>query len=184
MMRFDFLHDPRPAFLEQLLLLRLPPDIYLQAIFAALLSVAIVATCGVESLRIHLARSSELQVRRHFEATRDALTAVRLQWQQLDALATRDRRLREIRLSGSDVAVRIARVGNAFPRRAWATSLTASASGYALKARGDDLPAASAVLGGLLHDARLARDASFRMTREGSFGAGALAFEIRAGAAR
>lgn len=184
MTRFDFLHDPRPAMLEQVLLLRLPREIYLQAILAALLSVAIVATGGVEALRIHAAQSSELRVRRHFEATRDALTAVRLQWQQLDELATRDRRLREIRLSGSDVAVRIARVGNVFPRRAWATSLTASASGYALKARGDDLRAASAVLGGLLDDARLVRNASFRMTREGWFGVGALAFEIRAGATR
>ncbi len=182
--RFDFLHDPRPALVERVASVRLPPEVYVQTIVAGIAAVAIAVTAGVENLRLHAARSSEWQVRQHFEETRHALDAVRLQWQQLDALATRDRRLRDIRLSGSHVAVRIADVGNAFPRRASATTLTVSPSGYALKARGVDLPAASAVLGNLLGDRELAADASFRMTREDGFGAGTLAFEIRAGTTR
>ncbi len=184
MIRFDFLHDPRPALVERLASLRLPREIYLQAILAAVLAVGIAVARGVEAIRLHAAESSQLRVRHHFEATREALDAVRLRWQQLDELASRDRRLREIRLSGSDVAVRIARVGNAFPRRAWATTLTASPLGYAVKARGDDLRAASAVLGSLLGDRRLAGDASFQMAREEGLREGALAFEIHAGVGR
>ena len=184
MVRFDFLHDPRPALVERVASLRLPPDVYVQTAMAAVLSLAIAITTGVEGLRLHAARLSQWRVQQRFKATRDALDAVRLQWQQLDALAIRDRRLREIRLSGSDVAVIIAHVGNAFPQRAWATTLTASASGYAVKARGDDIPAASTVLGNLLEDRKVTADASFRMTREEGFGTGKIVFEIRAGKTR
>lgn len=184
MMRFDFLHDPRPAFVGRAVSLRLPKEIYVQTIVAAAIAFAIAATCAVEGLRLHAARALESRVRRHFEATRDALSAVRLEWRELDALALRDRRLREIRLSGSAVAVRIARVGNAFPRRAWATSLTASASGYAVKARGEDLPAVSAVLENLIGGVPAARDAEFRMTRDAGSTAGVLAFDVRSGGTR
>ena len=184
MMRFDFLHDPRPELVERAMSLRLPPEIYVQTLVAAGLCCAILASFVVEGVRVHTARSLESRARSRFEATRDALSAVRLQWQQLDALVDNDRQLRAIRLSGSDVAVRIARLGNAIPMRAWATSLTASPTGYTVKARGSDLPAASLAFENLLDDRVLSGDASFRMSRDSIPALGAIAFEIRAGTAR
>lgn len=179
-MRFDFLHDPRPILLERALSIRLPHAIYLQTVVAAALSAAIVIAAGVETLRVRAARAEEIRAQRQFEKTRDALSAVRLQWQQVDQLAVRDRRLREIRLSGSQIAVRIARMGNAFPRRAWATSLSATSSGYVLKARAEDLSASSQVLASLLRDGAFTRDAAFRISRDGA-GNGAFGFEVRSG---
>ena len=68
MIRFDFLHDPRPALVERLASLRLPREIYLQAILAAVLAVGIAVAGGVEAIRLHAAESSQLRVRHHFEA--------------------------------------------------------------------------------------------------------------------
>jgi hypothetical protein len=181
MMHFDFLHDSRPEYIDRLLSARLPQRLYVvTAVFATVLG-TIAAAGAIESLRVRSALLGERRIERRFEASREALSAAQLEWRQLDALVSRDRRLRDIRLSGTEVAARIARVGNAFPPRAWVTSMSAAPSNYALKARAVDLPAVQQVLTNLVSDRVIAQPrGDFRLSREDAGRAGSIAFEIGA----
>ena len=179
-MRFNFLRDAASPLAFEVASVRFPRRLYVQAVIGLTLIAALGATGGIEALRLRAATEIERRAQQRFDGTRDELAGARLEWQQLDGLMARDRRLRELHLSGADIAVRIARVGNAFPSRAWATTLSADTNGFTLKGRAQDVAAASAALASVLGDRRLPqRDASFRLSRDGDDRAASLAFEIR-----
>jgi Tfp pilus assembly protein PilN len=180
-MRFNFLRDPAPAFALDVRSWRLPRRLYVQAVIGVTLIGAIAALGGIDALRLRSAAQIERRAQLRFDATRDELAAARLRWQQLDDLMARDRRLRALHLSGAGIAVRIARVGNAFPPGTWATTLSADSNGFAFKGRAEDVRAASTALAKVLDDRRLQRhDAQFRLSRDGDEEGAPLAFEIRA----
>lgn len=184
MIRFDFLHDARSEVVDRVLALRVPRRFYPQLAVTALLLTTMIAGAGVQRWRLQRALATEIRLQQRVETTHDALTQQRLQARSVASLLAMDRRLRDIRLSGSLVAARLARLGNAFSDRAWATSLSAGVQGYAVKARARDLPAVSAVLARIVGDARIGRgDAVFRMTRDESAG-DVLEFDFDAEGAR
>ncbi|MGA8533598.1 MAG: hypothetical protein WB615_05775 [Candidatus Tumulicola sp.] len=185
MTRFDFLHDARPHAVERLLSLRLPRQLYAVTAVSAAIFVAFALTGTIESLRIRSAAIVERRAEQRFEASRDALADERLAWQQLDALIVRDRRLRDIRLSGTKIAARIAHVGNAFPQRAWVKSLTAGQRDYGLKGLALDLAAVERTLANLVTDRALTQPrGGFLLSRQDAGRSGTLAFELRADSAR
>jgi len=179
LVRFDFLHDPPPDFVARFLEMRLAKHLYAPAMVIGTLVLLFAPIWGLETLRLRWARSTEMAARERFDASRAALSALRLQWQQLDELTARDRRLREIRLSGSAIAEALARVGNALPNRTWATSLSADSSGFSFKGRAADLKSASEAFADLIRDRLPRTDPSFRFSRDANDATGALAFEIR-----
>lgn len=179
MTHFDFLHDPIPDFVERFLSVRLPQHLYVVAIVMSTVFGAIAVTGGVESLRIRSAESVGRRAEARLEESRLALSRAHLEREQFDDLVRRDRRLRDVRVSGSEIAALIARVGNTLPQRAWLTKMTAVRSNYALKGRATDVPAVERLLETLLREKALAQPAgNFRLSRDDAVPANALAFEI------
>jgi hypothetical protein len=178
-MRFNFLADPLPEFVSRVLSLRLPASLRVQAAAAALVLAATGASSTIEALRLRSAHAAELRAQVNLEETRRALVDARLDWKQLDGLVASDRRLREIRRSGADVAERVTRLGNAFPKDAWMTWMQAGPSHYDVKARSTDIGAATSAIAGVLAQAQLADGSlSMRMSREREAVAGPVSFEI------
>lgn len=178
-MRFDYLHDAVPDGLRELRALRLPRRLH--TIAAALLTTAVVVAfgSGIETIRLAQARALESQLQLRFDTTRGKLQSAQLAWQQLDELIARDRRLRDIRLSGTVVAQRLVRIGNVFPKRAWLTSMSAAASTYTLKGYALDLPVFANALQGLVNSAQIGQPKSIRISRDDRARNGVLAFEVR-----
>lgn len=182
--RFDFLHDAPPPLIDGLRSLRLPRRLYAPVVAGATVLASIAAAGGVEALRVRDAQSLESRVQVRFERSRTALARERLQWQVLDQLVARDRRLREVRLSGAIAAKRIAAMGNAFPPQSWVTSMTATAAaGYALKGYAGSLPVLEGFLDNIIRDRTIGRAEDLRVSREDRGGAGLLSFEVRVEAA-
>jgi Tfp pilus assembly protein PilN len=179
MNRFDYLHDPRPKVLNGLHSLRLAPHLYPAVTACAIVVCALAAGFGIETLRMRAAQTLERRAEARYERSQTALAALRLHVRQLDDLLARDQRLRELRLSGSVVATRMARLGNALPPRSWLTSMSAGASAsYALKGYAGDLPTFAAVLSNLLDDRAIGQPQGIRMSRGDRGSAGILAFDF------
>ncbi len=168
MIRFDFLHDPTPAFVDSLRRVRLPRRLYPAALAGAAVVAALAAADGAEVFREHAAQALEQRAETRFERSRIALTHARLHWQHLDQLIALDRRLREIRISGSIAARRIARVGNAFPQRAWVTSMAAGAMpAYDVKGFADGLTSVEDLLANLARDRAAGRPRALQVSQSG-----------------
>ncbi|MEO6835924.1 MAG: PilN domain-containing protein [Candidatus Tumulicola sp.] len=183
MIRFDYLHDPLPKVVDALRSLRVPRHLHAVAAACATCVCAVAAASGIEVLHEHAAQVLERRAESRFEQSRAALSGARLEWRQLDGLIAQDRRLRDIRLSGSAVATRIAKTGNAFPRGAWLTSMTTAPASYALDGYANDLLALETVLSNLLKDPAVGQPQNIRMSRDERGRAGLVAFEIRRDAA-
>lgn len=179
LIRFDFLRDPTPSFVDSLRRVRLPRRLYPAALAGAAVIAALAAASGAEVFREHAAQALEERAGARFERSRAALTRARLQWQRLDGLVALDRRLRQIRTSGSVAAQRIARVGNAFPQRAWVTSMAAgAASAYEVKGFADGLPAVEKLLANVARDRVAGRPRLLQVSQSGGQPATTLGFEL------
>jgi hypothetical protein len=178
--RFDFLHDPLPTFVETLRSVRLAPRLYAPAAACLAILCVLAVWFGVEAVRMRAAQTLEQRALARFDRSHAALTGLRLESRHLDELLAQDRRLREVRLSGSVVATHVAHLGNAFPRRSWLTSMTATtSSAYGLKGYASDLPTLETILGNVLGDKTIGRPHGIRMSRDDRGRAGWLAFEVR-----
>jgi hypothetical protein len=179
MIRFDYLHDPLPKPVDTLRSIRLPQHLYVVTAAGASVVCALAIAWGVATVRVHAAQTLERTAQARFERSRTALSALRLQWQHLDELVAQDRRLRELRVSGSLAAARVAHVGNAFPRGSWLTSMTASSSEYALKGYSGDLSTLEVIVTNLVNDPTVGRPKGIRLSRDDRGRAGLLGFEVR-----
>jgi hypothetical protein len=178
--RFDYLHDPRPLFVERLQTARLPRRLYTVVGAIGMLLCVMVIGYTVETIRIEEATAIEERAQARFDRSRVALANVQLAWQHIDTLIAQDRRLHEIRLSSSAVAARLARTGNLFTPHIWLTSLTSEENGHLLKGSAESLPAVDAALGRLLHDARLGEPHLMRVYHDGAQDRSPLlSFELR-----
>jgi Tfp pilus assembly protein PilN len=123
MMRFDYLRDAPPAFVERLKPARIPHA--LRTPLAALLATIVIVASwwGVETLQIGQA-GHELAVQKaRAAASRADLAQIKVRRSKLDALVALDARVRTMRRSGAVVANRFADVANHVPERAWLTSI-------------------------------------------------------------
>jgi hypothetical protein len=148
---FDYLRDARPEWIERLRSARLPRQLHASARALLAVAVVIVTTFGIDTWRLHLALSMERAAEARFDRTKAALAARQLAWQQLDALIAQDRRLGEIRRSGSVMAARLARTGNLLPTGTWLASMSATA-GVSLEGSATNLAAVGSALERMIGD--------------------------------
>jgi hypothetical protein len=183
--RFDYLHDPLPSFVERLRAVRVPGRLYAPLVIGGAVAAIVGAADGIESLRQRAALALEARAQVRLQATQTALRRMRLEWQQVDELVARDRRLRAIRLSGSTAATAIAAMGNAFPRGAWLTSAAMKpSSGFELKGRAENIVSLEAAVRELSKIRSGSPLGGVRFSREGREQLAELDFELELGGSR
>ncbi|HVA34431.1 MAG TPA: hypothetical protein VNG31_09800, partial [Candidatus Baltobacteraceae bacterium] len=166
MNRFDYLHDALPEVVEAVRSMRLPRRYY--GVVTALMALCTILVGGtaIERVQVDAALAEQHRAQIEFDRSRSVLQSMQLHWNELDALIARDRRLRDIRLSGPRIASRLARMGNALPERAWLTSMTTLADSYALQGRATDLHVFGSLVGDLLRDPAILRPHLVRVSRD------------------
>lgn len=145
MISFDYLRDAPPEWIERIRSARLPRHLHGSARALIAVAVVIATMLGIETWRLNAELAMEHAARVRFDRTKASLSARQLAWQQLDALIAQDRRLSDIRRSGSVIAARLARTGNLLPTETWLASMTA-AHGVSLDGSATNLAAVSNVL--------------------------------------
>ncbi len=180
MIRFDYLHDPPSPLWGTIRTARLPRRFHNVA--AALAAVAVLAggAAAIERGRIAEAQHVRGEAQIRFERSRAELERLRLQWRQIDQLIAEDRRLREIRLSGSRIAARLAAVGDEFANGVNIDSLRASGEEYSVKGRAPSIEAVSGVLSSIVANDALPHPGIVRLAKDSGALAG-FTFEFGAG---
>ena len=165
MMRFDYLHDTELTIMERLRSILMIP--YAQAPLLAMLLLIVIESTIQGMLHYQLVQASaQVQAAdRVYVVTRAALERMKLEHTQVESLLQVDRRIRQIRASGSVAAERMLDVADHLPAHAWLTSLSRTKHGEMLSGRADnlqsvgdvvsDMMSASTVTGPELVDARL-----------------------------
>ncbi|HKE36288.1 MAG TPA: hypothetical protein VKB39_02595 [Candidatus Baltobacteraceae bacterium] len=180
MIRFDFLHDPPPRLWGAIRAARLPRRFHnvTAAVVSAVLLVA--GAAAIEHGRVNEARRVRSEAQTRFESSRAELERFRLQWREIDGLIAQDRRLREIRLSGSRVAERLAVIGDLFPGGVSVDSLTTNGADYGVKGKAPTIVAVSGILGRIVANAALPHPGIVRIAKDSGVLAG-FSFDFRAG---
>ncbi len=145
-MRFDFLNDAPPHALERLRGARVPAHLHvpLSAVLTAILVVGAWAT--LERHWVGVAMRQDAIATERLNDARAAWKATALARTDVDRLLALDRRLREVRLSGSKLAARFAAIANRLPEGAWLTSLSRDANGVQIDGRARTIvPVAAAI---------------------------------------
>ena len=178
-MRFDFMHDARPEIVEALLHPRVPARFHALCAAVAILAAAALSAAGIEQWRAASALGIEARAQQRFEASKIELDRVAQQTSELETLVARDRALRRIRVSGSVIAAKLARLGNLIPRHAWVTSMSAQSDGYALRGRANDFGSLATLLARLIDDRTDGRPATIAIDRAQPQRSSTLTFDIR-----
>lgn len=182
MIRFDYLHDPPSPLWNALRTARLPRRFHNVASAFAAVAVLVGGAAAIERGRVEEGQRVRSQARNRFERSRADLERLRLQWHQVDDLIAEDRRLREIRLSGSRVAGRLAAVGDVFSARESIDSISTTGDEYAVKGKAPNMDAVSEVLSSIVTNDALPHPEIVRITKDSGAIAG-FAFEFGAGKA-
>ena len=182
MIRFDYLHDPPSRLWGTIRTARLPRRFH--NVGAALVAVAVLVggAAAIERGRVGEARRVRAQAQDRFERSRADLERFRLQWREIDGLIAEDRRLREIRLSGSRVASRLAALGDLFSGVS-IDSFRATREEYAVKGEAPTIDAVSGVLSRIVGSGALPHPGIVGITKDSGVLAG-FTFELHAGEAR
>jgi hypothetical protein len=178
--RFDYLHDPPSPLWGAIRTARLPRRFHNVAAALAAVAVLVIGAAAIERGRIQEAQRVRAQAQDRFERSRADLERLRLQWQQIDDLIVEDRRLREIRLSGSRVAKRLAAVGDVFSNGVSVDSLRTTGEAYAVKGKAPSIDAVSDVLNAIVGNAALPHPGIVRIAKDSGTLAG-FTFEFGAG---
>lgn len=178
MTRFDYLRDAPPESIERVRAIRISAS--LRWPLAVLTAVVVTHACasGIFTLALSEARSTERAAAVRLEASTVALARVRLTKVRVDDLIALDRRLREIRSSGSRVSARLADIANHVPAHAWLTTLARTPNGFEMVGKSSGLPALGATMSSLMTSSAIVSPTLIRAS--GDERRGALSFAIRA----
>lgn len=182
MIRFDYLHDPPSPLWAAIRTARLPRRLHNVAAAIAAVAVLVGGAAAIERGRVEAAQLLRAEAQDRFERSRTDLERFRLQWRQIDDLIAEDRRLREIRLSGTRVAKRLAAVGDVFSNGVSVDSLRTTGDAYAVKGKAPSIDAVSGVLSAIVGNAALPHPGIVRITKDSGTLAG-FTFEFGAGEA-
>lgn len=180
MIRFDYLHDPPSKLWGTIRTARLPRRFHSVAMALAAVVLFVGGAAGIERGRVREAQGVRAEAQHRFERSRAELERFRLQWRQIDDLIAEDHRLREIRLSGSRVAERLAAIGNEFPDGVTVDSVGAAGDGYAVKGKAPTIDAVSGVLSRIVGSIALPHPGIVRIAKDSGVLAG-FTFEFHAG---
>lgn len=180
MIRFDYLHDPPSRLWGTIRTARLPRRFHnvTAAVVSAVLLVA--GAAAIEHDRVNEARRVRSEAQARFARSRADLERFRLQWREIDGLIAEERHLREIRLSGSRVAERLAAIGDVFPNGVNVDSLSTNGADYAVKGKAPTIVAVSGILGRIVGNAALPHPGIVRIAKDSGLLAG-FSFEFHAG---
>jgi len=136
---FNYLGEP--ALVDRLHAIRVPAA--LRAPLLALVSVAfiVLAWWGIELRNLSAAVNEERVASTRLEASRIDLARTKVLRIDLQAMLALDRQLRAIRLSGSQLGVRLADIANRIPQRAWLTSIAPVQGGMDINGRAEGMAA-------------------------------------------
>lgn len=166
MIRFDYLHDPPSPLWSAIRSARLPRRFHNVAAALAAVAVLVAGAATIERTRVEHARRVRADAQARFERSRADLDRLALQWHEVDDLIAEDRRLREIRLSGSRVAGRLAAVGNVFSNGVSVDSLRTTGAQYEVKGKAPSIDAIGGVLRAIVENAALPHPGIVRIAKD------------------
>jgi Tfp pilus assembly protein PilN len=149
-MRFDFLSDAPPDFIDRLRNVRITSE--LRTPLSALLTAALVVMVwwGLERYWLVDAQREERIASSRLLESRADLAATRVARSGVEQLLSLDRRLRQVRISGSVLGAMLSDIGNHVPPHAWLTSLSKTHDGVEIVGRADGLGSLSQTVADLM----------------------------------
>lgn len=174
-MRFDFLHDGPPLAIERFRAFVIPE--YLRLPLGALITAILVVAAwhGLERGWITRARHEDRIAQERLQDMRAAFAATNLERRNIEQLLVLDRRLREIRLSGTRVSRQFAALANALPSKTWLTSIAPDGNGVLVEGRSEGLQ----VLATTIQALAPLSPALVRAVRDGRDGGKLMSFSVR-----
>jgi hypothetical protein len=178
--RFDYLQDPPSHFRRAIRAARIPRRFHNAA--AAVVGIVFLcsAAAAIEHNRVRAAENARGEAQARFERSRVALQHFRLQWREIDELVAQDRRLQEIRLSGTLVSGRVADLGNLFFAGVSVDSIRAAGAGFIIRGKAPTIEATGRLLNLILADSSLPRPNVVRVAKDSGIVSG-FSFDISAG---
>ena len=138
MIRFDYIHDPKPLWLQRLAAVRVPIRFRSAALVVYAAFALVFASWSIEAYRLHRTVAAEARYQQDYQRSRAELAHSKVAYRTLDAMVTLDARLYRVLRSGSDVAHQIAEIADRLPPQTWLTSISHDATGFALEGRASD----------------------------------------------
>ncbi len=165
-MRFNYLYDAPPDLIEHMRAIRLPRELRtpLSALITAI--AVVVAWWFLERHWVSQAAREEAVAALRLQQSRQAFDATKLVRADIQQLLMLDTRLREIRLSGSALADRLADLGNHVPHQAWLTSVARTEDGVELLGRAEGLHVLSATVADLMSSTAASSPTLIRAVRD------------------
>ncbi|MHB8140746.1 MAG: PilN domain-containing protein [Vulcanimicrobiaceae bacterium] len=145
-MRFDFLHDPQPMWIERICSWRMSERFVPVALALACTIATLTGAWAVESVRLAHARQVRANLRERLVRLDRETAMLRNQARRVHALAAFDRRLHRIRRSGRREAGRIAAIVHRVPDHIWLTKLGHEGKADVLQGRSLDLASLATLL--------------------------------------
>lgn len=178
MNRFDFLKDAPPDYVDRARNLRIPEDARtpLMALVAAI--VVVFTWWGLERYWLVNALHEEALAEARVTESRADLVATNLIRANLEQMLRLDQQLRDIRMSGSELAALLTDIGNHVPKRAWLTSITNAPDGFEIAGKADGLLALSQTVSGLMKSSTASSPQLVRASEE-ERGNKIIAFTVR-----
>ncbi|HEY8296748.1 MAG TPA: PilN domain-containing protein [Candidatus Baltobacteraceae bacterium] len=155
MIQFDFLHDPRPAYVRRVLEMRIPGAVQNAILGLAGALVVLTGTWGIESYRLRQADEVESRYQTRFDRSVIELARTKVAYDRLQRMVALDSQIATIERSGNDDASRLAEIANRLPPHAWLTSISRDAGGIAIEGRARDFTVVGRTIGGLAKSALL-----------------------------
>lgn len=180
-MRFNYLSDARSPWLD---VATYPREVQAPLVSIATAVMVLLAATGIETYRVQRTTATQDMAQVRVVAARAALARTALERTDVDELRALDDRIRAIRLSGSNAALRLADIANHVPSDAWLSSIDPSGSGIEISGHADGLRALGETIADLMASKtadglsliRAAEDDVARPTASGT-----LTFEMHAG---
>jgi Tfp pilus assembly protein PilN len=180
MMRFDYLADAPPHWLDRLRSLRLPEAVRtpLMALLTSML--VVLAWYGLESYWVAKAMTEEQVAAARHDRSRAELARTQLERLRVEDLVVLENRLHSIRQSGANLSRLLADVASHVPEHAWLTSISNTSNGFEIAGEARGLTALSQTLADLTSGTTFGTPTLVRAGREARASSGdLLSFTVR-----
>jgi Tfp pilus assembly protein PilN len=179
-MRFNYLGESVPSLVDRLLAIRIPERLRSPFLGVATAVFVVAAWWALEQHALAVATAEERAAQVRLDQSRSAVAVARIQRTGIDRMLSLDRRLRDVRLSGSSVGVHLADIANHVPAHAWLTSLSQERGAIEIVGQVAGMERLSATLAALTTMKSLTDPLLVRATKEDRPGAAPLVgFEVR-----
>ena len=165
-MRFNFLNDAPPDILDRLRNTRVPVEMRTPLSALATAVFVVLSWWGLERYWLSDAQREERVASSRLLESRADLAATKVARAGIDQLLSIDRRLRDVRISGSVLGAALSDIANHVPRHAWLTSLSDTHDGVEIMGRADGIGSLSQTIADLMSSRTAASPNLVRATRD------------------